>query len=132
VKRSPCPAANTLAQKAWDHGWSLLVMRRTHIDLPETGQSVKDQHGNSRLIVRTHKLDAVRLTARHPDGRAFVALWTSTGDSPSGKPSWSYELGHRAGEWAPGFVTATELETYVTGVVKIRKPCKTKTEEVAA
>lgn len=115
VTRPACPDANHLAQQAWDNGFDLLVMHRAEGQVPYQGYGVPRGDGTRPKITRYRDCLSVRLTARHPDGRAFIAVWVSVKNTPTGAPSWSLDMAHRPGEWGPLAVTATELTAYVLG-----------------
>jgi hypothetical protein len=72
-----------------------------------------DGDGHHKQIEVVEDVDSVCLRARHPDGRAFVALWVHR---PS-KGTWTLDTAFRArhhGEPSPVPLKATPLTAYVT------------------
>jgi hypothetical protein len=116
---APCPAANLLAQKAWNAGFDLLVMRAARGPVQFSGYGEPRGDGTRPIVGRLVYCDSISLTARHPDGRRFYAWWISTGTSAkTGKPSWQLDDAFTDGRWTARRLTAKELTAYVVGQVE--------------
>lgn len=114
---TPAPAAALLA-RLHAAGWT--VQRATpgvgHVEATTLGETRGDGTRPRVTVLRPCRSFGVR--ARHPDGRALLAMWVSSTTTPSGKPSWRLDQawrGRHEGEGAPVSLTARELSAYVDG-----------------